>query len=458
MTKSLSNVIKGTYTASLPASGNAGNFLISTPGGWISSTLPTANTTTLGVVKVDGTTIIANNGVISGASTYTLPTANTTTLGGVIVDGTTIIANNGVISANSSGGASATKTIANKTAAYTVVAGDLGKIINCTSGTFTVSLTGAATLGTGFTCTIWNTSATVGDAITIDPNLTETIDGKTTLILRRGEGLDIVCDGTNWQIDNKKPMRGYAENIDSASNAIAMGNGAVAIGVSYVNASGSFAAGIFNNTSSYGALTVNSMVIGYMAKSYGNFSATFGYLATGGGTYGAAIGYKAYSNAEKAMAFGQSKASEFGKITFGPHTPFSTVGDLQTGSVILSASTTTTTTVALTSNGAGLAANYNQLIVTSDQAMTFFGTLIAKQSASAKMASYLIKGAIVNNAGTVSISTISIDKIIDTIGLTTEPTYTADNTNKALTVTSGAKATTNIRWVCNLDSVEVTYA
>jgi hypothetical protein len=124
----------------------------------------------------------------------------------------------------------------------------------------------------------------------------------------------------------------------------------------------------------------------------------------------------------------------------------------------LSASTTTTTTVALTSNGAGLAANYNQLIVTSDQAMTFFGTLIAKQSASAKMASYLIKGAIVNNAGTVSISTISIDKIIDTIGLTTEPTYTADNTNKALTVTSGAKATTNIRWVCNLDSVEVTYA
>jgi hypothetical protein len=90
--------------------------------------------------------------------------------------------------------------------------------------------------------------------------------------------------------------------------------------------------------------------------------------------------------------------------------------------------------------------------------MTFFGTLIAKQSASANMASYLIKGAIVNNAGTVSISSIAIETIVDTIGLTTQPTYTADNTNKGLTVTSGAKATTNIRWVCNLDSVEVTYA
>ena len=66
-------------------------------------TLPTASTTVLGGVKVDGSTInIDGNGVISGSSSYTLPTASTTVLGGVKIDGTTITINNGVISGASS--------------------------------------------------------------------------------------------------------------------------------------------------------------------------------------------------------------------------------------------------------------------------------------------------------------------------------------------------------------------
>ena len=66
-------------------------------------TLPTASTTVLGGVKVDGSTITINgSGVISGSSSYTLPTASTTVLGGVKIDGTTITINNGVISGASS--------------------------------------------------------------------------------------------------------------------------------------------------------------------------------------------------------------------------------------------------------------------------------------------------------------------------------------------------------------------
>lgn len=61
-------------------------------------TLPTASTTVLGGVKVDGTTITISAGIISGANTYTLPTASTTVLGGVKVDGTTITIASGVIS------------------------------------------------------------------------------------------------------------------------------------------------------------------------------------------------------------------------------------------------------------------------------------------------------------------------------------------------------------------------
>ena len=78
---------------------------------WKNDVLPTASTTVLGGVKVDGTSItIDGSGVISGASTYTLPTASTTVLGGVKVDGTTITIADGVISAVGGGGGSGTVT------------------------------------------------------------------------------------------------------------------------------------------------------------------------------------------------------------------------------------------------------------------------------------------------------------------------------------------------------------
>lgn len=68
-------------------------------------TLPMATDSTLGGVKVDGTTItIDSDGIIHGSSSYELPTASNTTLGGVKVDGTSItISSDGVISSAAQG-------------------------------------------------------------------------------------------------------------------------------------------------------------------------------------------------------------------------------------------------------------------------------------------------------------------------------------------------------------------
>lgn len=68
-------------------------------------TLPVATDSTLGGVKVDGTTItVDSNGTIHGSSSYELPIASNTTLGGVKVDGTSITINSdGVISSASQG-------------------------------------------------------------------------------------------------------------------------------------------------------------------------------------------------------------------------------------------------------------------------------------------------------------------------------------------------------------------
>ena len=94
-------------TSALSYNNTTGVFTYTPPdlSGYITSqyTLPTASTTVLGGVKVDGSTITINgSGVISGANTYSLPTASTTVLGGVKIDGTTITINNGVISGASS--------------------------------------------------------------------------------------------------------------------------------------------------------------------------------------------------------------------------------------------------------------------------------------------------------------------------------------------------------------------
>lgn len=153
----------------------------------------------------------------------------------------------------SGGGGGGTLTINNRTAAYTVVAGDLGRIINCTSGTFTVSLTAAATLGAGFNCWIWNTSTNTANVITIDPNGAETIDRRATRILRCGEGCQIICDGTNWSTGDKKVMQLYAENMDllNGTSPSAVGDRSVAIGTG-TSANGFASAAIGQNNTAGG--------------------------------------------------------------------------------------------------------------------------------------------------------------------------------------------------------------
>jgi hypothetical protein len=100
-----------------------------------SYSLPTAgigSDGTLGGVKVDGSTVTINvNGVISAsAASYTLPVASTTKLGGVIADGTTItIDGSGVISSPGSIGV-VTLSRATKTGTTTSIAA--GATVNLT--------------------------------------------------------------------------------------------------------------------------------------------------------------------------------------------------------------------------------------------------------------------------------------------------------------------------------------
>jgi hypothetical protein len=201
--------------------------------------------------------------------------------------------------------------IKNIASAYTIQANDLGTIINCTANTFTVSLDAAATLGAGFNVTVWNTSTTAADAITIDPNGAETIDRVATLILRRGEGMQIVCDGTNWQTGDKKTMRGYAENYGNDTRPAASGVDAIAIGIASV-ASGARSHAFGYSSSCSGP---DSMAFGRSANSSGDTSIALGRGTTASNSQGTAIGRASGGSGSQAvtgsgaMALGGSYAS-----------------------------------------------------------------------------------------------------------------------------------------------------
>jgi len=78
------------------------------------------------------------------------------------------------------------------TSADTLVSSDQGKLINC-SGTFTLSVTAAATLGNGWWCYVRDTGTGV---ITLDPSGSETVDGVTSGQVR--DTILLACNGTSF--------------------------------------------------------------------------------------------------------------------------------------------------------------------------------------------------------------------------------------------------------------------
>ena len=137
-----SNIVdKPSVFSNLISNGDGLSFL-SNDGTYKPITVPiisVASTTVSGTVKVDGSTITINNGVISGSSTYNLPTASTDTLGGVKVDGTSI-------TINGSGIISGASTYTLPTASSSVLGGvKIGTGLNIVSGVLSASSQGVTT-------------------------------------------------------------------------------------------------------------------------------------------------------------------------------------------------------------------------------------------------------------------------------------------------------------------------
>lgn len=189
---------------------------------------------------------------------YSKTASSNTTVAGVNIQGTAPASNldnairslmADIATALEAGTFSANGYVA-KSGAYTVVAGDRGKVIDCTAA-LELDLTAAATLGAGF---MFYVKAN-GGAVTVDPNGTENINGASaSLVVPNGAMAVIVCTGSAWH-----SMVTYgAAAVESA--AISVGTGQETI---YIPA----AAMTPNVTAApaLGVLTASDVCVAYLA-------------------------------------------------------------------------------------------------------------------------------------------------------------------------------------------------
>ena len=109
----------------------------------------------------------------------------------------------------------------------TVVQADNGGLIDCTSGSFTVTLLAAATAGNGFNVRILNSGS---GTITVDGDGSETINGDTSYTLRQYEEVHVICTGTAWLVLG--PWRKITIQAKDAAYSIVASDIGTVVGVS----------------------------------------------------------------------------------------------------------------------------------------------------------------------------------------------------------------------------------
>jgi hypothetical protein len=242
-------------------------------------------------------------------------------------------------------------------------------------------------------------------------------------------GAAVVGGGSSNASGNRASILGGFTNTANNTNSVVVGG-------SSNTASGSAAAVVGGGSGN--ATAVNSVNIGG-----GNNTANGGNSVVAGGTYG-------------------TTRSINGNLVFPANinSISITLGSCQSATLLLGRETTDATATRLTSNTSA-ASTTNQVILPNNSAYTFQGTCIAARTAAGDTSSWKFEGAIkrgANAASTVLVAAVTPTVIAQDVGAVTWVlAITADTTNGGIAVTVTGAAATTIRWVCKIETTEVTF-
>ena len=137
-----------------------------------------------------------------------------------------------------------------------------------------------------------------------------------------------------------------------------------------------------------------------------------------------------------------------------------TVGASQTGLLVLGSQTTDATSTVITSNGSAGAAT-NQLSLPNNSAYYVRGSVIANVTGGGNTKSWEFTALIKRGANAASTALVGTPTITSPYADAGASTWTvalsANTTSGCLSVTVTGQAATTIRWVCKLESTEVTF-
>jgi hypothetical protein len=137
-----------------------------------------------------------------------------------------------------------------------------------------------------------------------------------------------------------------------------------------------------------------------------------------------------------------------------------TLGVTQSALLLLGRQTTDATATVLASNNSA-ASTTNQVTLPTNSAYFFKGSCIAGVTGAGNTKAWEFRGAIkrgANAAATSIVGSVIKDVIASDAGASTwDITITADTTNGAIAVTVTGAASTTIRWVCKIETTEMTY-
>jgi len=421
-------------------------------GGGVSNT-GTANAT----VTTQATTI-----ALSASTTFYLSSANANIKVGQLIIGTGVTYYTYATSSVTTGtpAVMATSTISGTTLTVgsltsgTIIAGQVLTGTGVTAGTYIVSGSGS-TWTVSVSQTVASTTIT-GTAYTFTISQNATTAAGITLSFYTPNG--IVVGGGNNQATGSYSFIGGGGDAGTAANRNSVAGdwssivGGVGNSISSANTYAFIGGGRSNSITS---LAPNiSIINGSGGNASGQYSTILnGYSATANSAYGTVLNGSG-STTRGIQGYLVYAASDF---------PFGAVGaGYVQGSILILGRQTTDATPTVLASTSGSAGSTNQVILPNNSAYYVRGSIIAGVTGAGNTASWTFQGAIKRGSGVGTTAIVgsgitAVSVAADAGASTWAVSITADTTNGGLAITVTGQAATTIRWVCQVETTEMTY-